>query len=52
MRPALPFHVPAVELVQTLERDRAILLSLEPCGNFPPRFALLALCADKRNKRL
>jgi hypothetical protein len=34
--------------MQTLERDAATFFNREPFGNFPPRFALLALCADDR----
>ena len=47
-----PFRVSAVELMQTLERDMAVFLNREPLGDFPPRFALLALCADDRHEWL
>jgi hypothetical protein len=47
-----PFRVSAVELMQTLERDMAVFLNRKPLGDFPPRFALLALCADDRHEWL
>jgi hypothetical protein len=43
----LPLHVSAIELIQPLQRDAAVLLHRETFGNFPPRLALLALLADK-----
>jgi hypothetical protein len=49
---ALALHVSAIELMQTLERDAAAFVNREPFGDFPPRFALLALCADEINERL
>src|SRR5665213_2628992 len=52
MMPALPLHIPAVEVMQTLERDAAVFFNREPFGDFPPRFALLALCADDGHERL
>ena len=52
MMPALPLYISAVELMQTLERDAAAFFNREPFGDFPPRFALLALCADDRHEWL
>jgi hypothetical protein len=52
MMSALALHVSAIELMQTLERDAAAFFNCEPFGDFPPRFALLALCADDRHERL
>jgi hypothetical protein len=52
MMTALPLYISAVELMQTLERDAAAFFNREPFGDFPPRFALLALCADDRHERL
>src|SRR5271170_1328150 len=48
MMPPLPLYISAVELMQTLERNAAAFFNREPFGDFPPRFALLALCADDR----
>jgi hypothetical protein len=52
MMPALPLYKSAVELMQTLERDAAALFNREPFGDFLPRPALLALCADDRHEWL
>ncbi len=52
MMPRLALHVSAIELMQTLERDAAAFFNREPFGDFPPRFALLALCADDRHEWL
>jgi hypothetical protein len=52
MIPTLPLYISAVELMQTLERDAAAFFNREPFGDFPPRFALLALCADDRHEWL
>jgi hypothetical protein len=52
MMPPLALHVSAIELMQTLERDAAAFFNREPFGDFPPRFALLALCADDRHEWL
>ena len=52
MMPALPLYISAVELMQTLERDAAALFNREPFGDFPPRFALLALFADDHHEWL
>src|SRR5580698_3380363 len=52
MMPLLALHVSAIELMQTLERDAAAFLNRQPFGDFPPRFALLALCADDRHEWL
>ena len=38
--------------MQTLQRDAAVFFNREPFGDFPPRFALLALCADDRHEWL
>jgi hypothetical protein len=46
MMSALPLYISAVELMQTLECNAAAFFNREPFGDFPPRFALLALCAD------
>jgi len=52
MMSSLPLYKSAVELMQTLERDAAAFFNREPFGDFPPRFALLALCADDRHEWL
>ena len=52
MMPPLPLYISAVELMQTLERDAAAFCNREPFGDFLPRFALLALCADDRHEWL
>jgi hypothetical protein len=52
MMSALPLYISAVELMQTVERDAAAFFNREPFGDFPPRSALLALCADDRHKWL
>jgi len=52
MGPRLAFHIAPIELMQSLKRDDTTLLDVEPFGNFLPRFALLALCADEINERL
>jgi hypothetical protein len=51
MMSALPLYKSAVELMQTLERDAAAFFNREPFGDFPPRFALLALRANDRHER-
>jgi hypothetical protein len=51
MGPCLPFHIAPVKLVQSLKRDGAAFLHAEPVGDFLPRLALLALCADEINER-
>jgi hypothetical protein len=48
----LTFHVPPVKLVQPLKRNGAAFFGAESVGDFLPRFALLALCADEINERL
>ncbi len=50
MMSALPLYISAVELMQTLERDGAAFFNREPFGDFPPRFALLALGVDDRHE--
>jgi hypothetical protein len=50
--PPLPIQISAVELMQTLERNAAAFFNREPFGDFLPRLALLALCADDRHERL
>ena len=50
--PALAVYISTVELMQTLERDAAAFFDREPFGDFPPCFALLALCADDRHEWL
>ena len=50
MMPVLLLYISAIELMQTLERDAAAFFNREPCGDFPPRFALLALRADDRHE--
>ncbi len=52
MMSALALYISAIELMQTLERDAAAFFNREPFGDFPPRFALLALCADDRHEWL
>ncbi len=52
MMPPLTLQISAVELMHTLERDAAAFFDREPFGDFPPRFALLALCADDRHEWL
>jgi hypothetical protein len=52
MAPALPLYISAVELMQTLKRDAAVFFNREPFGDFPPRFALLALFANDRHECL
>jgi hypothetical protein len=52
MMPPLPIQISAVELMQTLKRDGAAFFNREAFGDFPPRFALLALCADDRHEWL
>jgi len=52
MMPDLPIQISAVELMQTLERDAAAFFNREAFGDFPPRFALLALRADDRHEWL
>ena len=47
----LAFHVAPVKLVQSLKRDGAAFLHTKPFGDFLPRFALPALCADEINER-
>jgi hypothetical protein len=49
MRPGLTLHIAPVKLVQPLKRDGATLFSSEGLGDFLPRIALLALCADEIN---
>jgi hypothetical protein len=51
MMPPLALHVSTIELMQTLERDAAAFFNREPFGDFPPRFALLALRANDRHER-
>ena len=51
MRSGLTFQVAPVELVQTLKRDGATLLSAEQRGDFLPRPAPLALLADELRER-
>ena len=48
----MAFHVAPVKLVQTLKRNGAAFFGAKPVGDFLPRFALLALCADEINERL
>jgi hypothetical protein len=48
----MAFHIAPVKLVQSLKRDGTTLLGLKLVGDFLPRFALLALCADEINERL
>ncbi|HZM02652.1 MAG TPA: hypothetical protein VFC44_06480 [Candidatus Saccharimonadales bacterium] len=52
MKSALPLYISAVELMQTLECNAAAFFNREPFGDFPPRFALLALCANYRHEWL
>jgi hypothetical protein len=52
MRLGPTFHVTPVKLVQTLKRNGTAFLGADPVGDFLPRFALLALCADEINERL
>jgi len=51
MRPSLTFQVAPIELIQTLIRNGAILLSAEQQGDFVPRSALLALLANEFHER-
>jgi hypothetical protein len=52
MRPGMAFHVAPVKLVQSLKRYGTTFFGAEPFGDFLPRFALLALCADEINEWL
>jgi hypothetical protein len=52
MRPRLTFHVAPVKLVQSLKRNVTAFFGVEQIGDFLPRFALLALGADKIGERL
>jgi hypothetical protein len=52
MMSALPLYISAVELMQTLDCNAAAFFNCEPFGDFPPRFALLALCANDRHEWL
>ncbi len=47
MGPGLTFHVAPIKLVQSLKRNGAAFFGAELFGDFLPRFALLALCADE-----
>jgi hypothetical protein len=52
MRPGLTFHVAPVKLVQPLKRNGTAFFGAEPFGDFLPRFALLAQCANEVCERL
>jgi hypothetical protein len=52
MWPGLTFHVAPVKLVQSLKRYGTTFFGAEQIGDFLPRFAPLAQCADEVCERL